>query len=226
MTPWIIACHYTGAMPAEKVFWEDPYLTELDARVSGVDGDVVTLERTIFYAASGGQESDTGTIGGFNVVHAEKRSLEIFYTLDGPHGLETGDDILVCIDWERRYRLMRLHFAAEIILELVYQLYGRPHKIGAHIAQDKARLDFAWEGRISDTFSALMERACRIIEADLPIVSGYSDRGQEKRFWEIEGFARVSCGGTHIRRTGEVGKVLLKRDNIGRGKERIEIRLA
>lgn len=42
-------------MPVEKIFWEDPYLVELDSRLSGVDGDIVTLERTIFYAASGGR---------------------------------------------------------------------------------------------------------------------------------------------------------------------------
>ncbi len=226
MTPWIVTWHYARAMPVEKIFWEDPYLVELDSRLSGVDGDIVTLERTIFYAASGGQESDAGSIGGFSVVDAEKRGPEIYYTLKGPHGLKTGDEVPIRIDWDRRYRLMRLHFAAEIILELVYRLYGRPHKIGAHIAPEKARLDFAWEGRISDAFEPLMERAGMIIEADLPIVSAYSDREREQRFWEIDGFARVSCGGTHLRRTGEVGAIRLKRDNIGKGKERIEIRLA
>ncbi|MCK7471845.1 MAG: hypothetical protein MZU95_14485 [Desulfomicrobium escambiense] len=82
---------------------------------------------------------------------------------------------MIKIDWTRRYRLMRLHFAAEIVLELVYQLFGRPLKIGANISEDKARLDFIWEGRISDTFPVLMERAGRIIEADLPIRSEYSE---------------------------------------------------
>jgi len=210
-------------VPVEKIFWEDPYLTELTAGVRGVDGAVVTLDRTIFYAESGGQESDAGTIGGFTVVHAEKRGLEIYYTLESAHGLRTGDEASVRIDWDRRYRLMRLHFAAEIVLELVYRLYGRPQKIGAHIARDKARLDFAWEGRISDAFPGLMEQASKIIEADLPIISGFSNREQETRYWEIQDFARVPCGGTHLRRTGEVGRIRLKRDNIGRGKERVEI---
>jgi Ser-tRNA(Ala) deacylase AlaX len=70
-----------------------------------------------------------------------------------------------------------------------------------------------------------MERAGAIIEADLPIRSEYSNREQEQRYWEIEGFARVSCGGTHPRRTGEVGRISFKRNNIGKGKERIEIYL-
>lgn len=222
----MITCNDVRAMPAEKVFWDDPYLAELSARVTVVENGTVTLDRTIFYAASGGQESDEGTIGGFTVVDAEKRGLEIYYTLQCPHGLTAGAEVEVRIDWARRYRLMRLHFAAEIVLELVYRLCGNPRKIGAHIARDKARLDFAWEGRISDAFPALMEESGKIIGADLPIVSAYSDRAEEKRYWEIDGFARVSCGGTHLRRTGEVGPIRLKRDNIGRGKERIEIHLA
>ena len=133
--------------------------------------------------------------------------------------------MLVNIDWTRRYRLMRLHFAAEIVLELVYQFFDRPFKIGANIAEDKARIDFRWEGRISEAFPVLMERAGKIIHADFPIRSEFSDPETEQRYWEIEGFARVSCGGTHLRHTGEVGNIRLRRNNIGKGKERIEIYL-
>jgi Ser-tRNA(Ala) deacylase AlaX len=212
-------------MPAQKIFWENPYLTKHTARVTSVNGGTITLDQTIFYAASGGQESDSGSIGRSKVLRAEKKEAEIYYTLDGPHNLKVGDEVLVNIDWTRRYRLMRLHFAAEIVLELVYQFFDRPFKIGANIAEEKARIDFRWEGRISDAFPVLLERAGKIIEADLPIRSEYSNREQEQRYWGIEGFAQVSCGGTHLRRTGEVGTIRLKRNNIGKGKERIEIYL-
>jgi Ser-tRNA(Ala) deacylase AlaX len=57
------------------------------------------------------------------------------------------------------------------------------------------------------------------------IVSAFSDEENEQRYWEIVGFARMPCGGTHLRRTGEVGELELKRKNIGKGKERIEIYL-
>lgn len=210
-------------MPADKLFWNDPYLTEMTAVITGVQDAVVTLDRTIFYAASGGQESDTGTIGGFPVLNAGKKDLEIFYTLEGAHGLKKGDEVSVRIDWPRRYRLMRLHFAAEIILELVYRHLGGPAKIGAHISEDKARVDFLFDHRISDGFPLLLQEAGKIIDGNMPIISAYSDRETERRYWEINGFARVSCGGTHLRYTGEVGGITLKRNNIGKGKERIEI---
>jgi Ser-tRNA(Ala) deacylase AlaX len=212
-------------MPCEKIFWKDPYLTQISARLTSAQDNTITVDRTIFYAPSGGQDSDSGTIEGCRVLQARKDGLEIFYTMEGPHEFNVGDEVSIEIDWERRYRLMRLHFAAEIVLELVYKNFNRPEKIGANIHQDKARLDFAWEGKISDVFPFIEEEAARLINAELTIRSEFSDRVKEQRYWEIDGFAKVSCGGTHIRNTKEIGVISLKRNNIGKGKERIEIYL-
>lgn len=213
-------------MGCGKVFWEDPYLTKLDAVITSVNGDVITLDQTIFYAFSGGQQSDSGTIEGLPVFEAKKVGLEIFYTLPSSHGLHAGDKVKLAIDWEKRYKLMKLHFAAELVLELVYENNGHPEKVGANITEDKARVDFKWVGNINTIFPELLKRLQELIVRDLPITSDFSDEKQEIRFWEIEGFAKVPCGGTHIKRTGEIGSVRLKRSNIGGGKERIEIMLA
>ena len=206
-----------------KVFWEDPYLTELETTVSSVSNDLVTVAATIFYAFAGGQESDTGTIAGLPVSEARKEGLEIFYTLPAEHGLRPGDSIGMRIDWERRYRLMRLHFAAEFVLELVYRELAGVEKLGAHISADKARIDFAWGENISALFPRVAAEARSLVAADHPITSAFEDEASERRYWEVPGFARVRCGGTHLRRTGEVGDIQLKRKNVGRGKERIEI---
>ena len=64
------------------------------------------------------------------------------------------------------------------------------------------------------------------MRADLPIRSAFSDTIAGRRYWEVDGVARVPCGGTHLRRTGEVGRVVLKRRNPGKEKERVEIQLA
>jgi Ser-tRNA(Ala) deacylase AlaX len=213
-------------MAVEKIFWADPYQTDLIATVTSVNENLVTLDQTILYAFAGGQESDKGSIHGYTVLKAEKVDTEIYYTLEDDHDLNPGDEVLVDVDWERRYRLMRLHFAAEIILELVYQRFNRPEKVGAHIAEDKARLDFSWEGSIARTFPLLEEKAQELIDAGLPVKSEFSDEDTEQRYWEITGFAKVACGGTHIRSTSEIGGISLKRKNIGKGRERIEIYLA
>lgn len=208
-----------------KMFWDDPYLTRLDTRVVGVTGPDVTVERTILYAQSGGQESDHGTIGGHVVRQARKAGRDIVYTLDEGHGLTPGAAVTLEIDWDRRYRLMRLHFAAEVVLELATRTLPGLAKIGAHIAADKARIDFAWDRNIAEFFPLLTREAASLIQADREIVSAYSDEAAQRRYWEVPGFARVPCGGTHLRRTGEVGAIELKRRNIGKGKERIEIYL-
>jgi Ser-tRNA(Ala) deacylase AlaX len=212
-----------GIMSVEKVFWEDPYISTISAKVTGVNENVLTVNKTIFYAFSGGQASDEGTINNYKILKAEKVGQEIYYTIEGPHELKVGDDVNIVIDWEKRYRIMRLHFAAEIILEIVNQLLGRPEKIGANITDAKARIDFVCEDNISKAFGLLLDEVNRIIKANYPIISDFSNREKELRYWEVKGFGKVNCGGTHLRTTGEVGQIKLKRDNIGKNKERIEI---
>lgn len=212
-------------MSALKVFWEDPYLTEADAVVTSVEGNTVTLDRTIFFAFSGGQQSDRGTIGGNEVIEARKEGLELRYILSEDHHLKPGDGVVVKIDWGRRYRLMRLHFAAELVLELVYRRLERPEKAGANISPDKARLDFVLDSSLSGVLPELKVQLEALVREDLEIESAFSDVATEKRFWRIESFGQVPCGGTHPRRTGEIGKVKMKRTNPGKGLERIEITL-
>lgn len=209
-----------------KVFWDDPYLTTLQTEVGRVIGDQVTLRDTIFFAQSGGQESDKGTIGVFPVLNARWEGKDIRYTLPPDHDLRAGNVVTIMIDWPRRYSLMRLHFAAEIVLELVYSTLKKPKKIGAHIAEDKARIDFDFKDNIDKHLDKLTLLANIVVTNNYVIESGFSDRRAERRYWKIPGFAEIPCGGTHLKRTGEIGEISLKRKNVGRGKERIEVRVA
>lgn len=212
-------------MTLEKLFWKDPYMTACDATVTSVDRDRITLDRTVAYAFEGGQQSDSGSISGHDIMLAERDGKQIYYTLPQNHGLKAGDTVRVEIDWDKRYRIMKLHFAAELVLELVYQLYEHPYKSGANITDEKARLDFVWEGNIADIFPRLETELDKLINPGVDIISAFEDKETERRFWQIEGFAKVPCGGTHIRNTSEIGRLRLKRVNPGKGKERIEISL-
>ena len=208
----------------QKIFWGNPYQTTLQTTVTTVDNNIVLFDATIAYSFAGGQESDTASVNGIPILDSKMVDQLIYYTLPNDHGLKPGDQVTMEIDWPRRSRLMRLHFAAELILEIVTQKYGF-EKIGAHIAETKARIDFIAEQNISTFFEEILEQYNAIITAKYPIEKGYSDEATQRRFWKIEGFAQVPCGGTHVRSTGEVGFVTLKRDRPGKSKERIEIRL-
>ena len=121
--------------------------------------------------------------------------------------------------------LMRLHFAAEMVLQIVYQLRPGIERIGAHISSDKARIDFASEVSLAPLFPPIEQKVAQLVEDRLPILTAFSDASSERRYWEVTGFAQMGCGGTHPQSTAEVGRLQLKRKNIGKGKERIEVML-
>lgn len=208
----------------KKVFWDDPYQTQLKTTVVSVENNRVLFTETIAFSFSGGQESDKAYVNGLTVLHSEMEGNLIYYTLPNGHNLATHDEVLMEIDWPRRYRLMRLHFAAELVLELVTRKL-QVEKIGAHIAETKARIDFVFDKNIAFILAELLYDYNQIISKNQLIKTGFTDVDTQRRYWEIEGFSKVACGGTHVKTTSEVGLVRLKRSNIGSGKERIEIQL-
>ncbi|MBS0272544.1 MAG: alanyl-tRNA editing protein [Proteobacteria bacterium] len=208
----------------QKVFWDDPYQHILCTRVTAVANNRILLEETIAFSFSGGQESDKATLNGKAILDSEIEGNLIYYILEEGHNFSPGDAIIMEIDWPRRYRLMRLHFAAELILEIVTRKFGL-EKMGAHIAETKARIDFVSATNISDLFDDILKEYNQIIQRDEVIQTGFSEVETQRRFWKIEGFAEVPCGGTHVKSTAEVGFVALKRKNLGNSKERIEISL-
>lgn len=207
-----------------KLFWDDPYQRKLTTKIAAIEMNRILLEDTIVFSFSGGQESDKGSINDLPIINSEIEEHLIYYTLKDGHGLRVGDEVTVEIDWPRRYKLMRLHFAAELILELVTHTLG-VEKIGAHISESKARIDFLYNKNISFIFEEILNEYNKIIEKKALIKTGFSDVENQRRYWEIDGFSKVPCGGTHVKSTEEVGFVTLKRVNIGGSKERIEIRL-
>lgn len=208
-----------------KIFWDDPYQQTLNTHVVEVNGCEVLFAATIVFSFSGGQESDKAFINGLEVVSSRMEGNLIYYTLPEEHGLKPNDEVTMKIDWPRRHNLMRLHFAAELILEIVTRKYGF-EKVGAHISESKARIDFISDNNISSIFEEVLAEYNEIINRDKPIEKGFTDVETQRRYWKIDGFAEVPCGGTHVKSTAEVGCVALKRSHPGKSIERIEIRLA
>jgi len=208
----------------QKVFWDNPYQHTLETTVASVSGNQVMFAETIAFSFSGGQESDKATVNSLPILDSKIDNNLIIYTLPDHHGLSVGNHVTMEIDWPRRFKLMRLHFAAELVLEIVTQHF-KLEKVGAHISESKARIDFLSDENISSFFDTILEKYNAIINADLPIQTGFTDITTQRRFWKIDGFAEVPCGGTHVKSTCEVGFVSLKRSHPGKSVERIEIRL-
>lgn len=227
----------------KKIFWQDPYLTKLQTKVLNIKGNEIVFEETIGYSESGGQESDKITINDLEVLSSrmDKGSpFLIYYTLSEGHGLSIGDQVCMRIDWARRNRLMRLHFTCELVLILMNRLFNgtavgvelRPEEIdtaikkrGAHMSETGARVDFECSTNISTYFPAILHEYNQIISADLPIEKGFLNESEQIRYWRLPNIALVPCGGTHVRSTGEVGTISLRRDRANKGVERIRITL-
>ena len=207
-----------------KLFWQDPYLCNLNTKVLTVNENEILFDNTIVYSFAGAQESDLAWINDMQILGSRIDGHLIYYTLPDEHGLNARDEVKMRIDWMRRSRLMRLHFAAELILEIVTQQFGLK-KIGAHIAENKARIDFESDDSVANLFPIILAQYNKIISQDLLIHKDFADLKNQRRFWKIDGFAQVPCGGTHVNSTGEVGYITLSRDRLGKSKERIIIKL-
>jgi len=205
----------------EKLFHKDAYMKEAHAVVARVDGNRVFLDRTIFFAFSGGQASDRGDISGKPVVDVVEENGDIAHVVDGK--FEPGERVVLKLDWERRYRLMRLHTAAHLVYYLVIERIGKQNIIGSNVAPKKARVDFEYGESLKPLMSELEKKANEMI-AQGAEVRTYDDVKPERRLWECKEW-KMPCGGTHVRDLREIGLIKLKRENIGKGKERVEITL-
>lgn len=216
-----------------KRFRSEPYETEAEATVTAVDGPWIQLDDPIVFAFSGGQQSDRGTIAGREITALE--ALDdgaIRYHLGDDHGLAVGDRVAQTIDWELRYRIMRVHTATHVAWAAMSEQMGAAEElIGSNVHAGKGRIDWARDEAVSPMVPAALERVAEIVARDLPVARFPAEEGSDRWLWEVTAddldpaYWRMPCGGTHVKSTGEVGRVQLKRKNIGKGKERVEVTL-
>jgi misacylated tRNA(Ala) deacylase len=215
------------------LFRDDSYLGETPARVVAVtpEGGIV-LDRTVFYAASGGQPADTGVlrrVDGTEVrigatVHPEGDKTAIVHVpAEGQPAFAVGEDVVATIDWDRRYRLMRMHTALHL-LSVVF-----PFAVtGGSVAEDKGRLDFdmpeipadlpALEARLNALAAAAHAVTTEWITDEemaanpglIKTMNVKPPMGQGRvRLVRIGDVDLQPCGGTHVRNTSEIGPLKL-----------------
>ncbi len=217
-------------MTTRKLFWEDPYLTECTAIVTEINVNVVKLDQTIFFAFSGGQATDSGTIGGINVSEAIKQGdketvLDIEYVLEKQPDFKVGDEVIVKIDPIKRDKLRRLHSAVHILHYLFFDTIKRELEcIGSNITEEKGRIDYLYEKPLTEHIPELEQKMNKFIVEDHKIERIKDPNKPELLYWICNNW-KMPCGGTHIHSTKEIGTIKLKRKNIGSGKERFEVML-
>tara|TARA_Y100000310_G_scaffold155653_1_gene155116 strand:+ start:796 stop:1458 length:663 start_codon:yes stop_codon:yes gene_type:complete len=211
----------------KKLFYENPLQDTCTATVTRITGNTIQVDQTIFFAFTGGQASDKGTIAGIEVIEAKKiDDNTIEYTLASEPNFKVGDSVEIKIDLTRRKNLMRLHSAAHIVCFLFEKITGIHYTkcVGSNVDATKSRLDYLLDHNISQYFEQLTKEANEVFTNDHPIKTFPNQEDPNRREWECPSINQACpCGGTHVANTNKIGEVRFKRKNIGKGKERIEI---
>lgn len=213
-------------MIVERLFWEDSYLTECEAKVTHLEENKVRLDKTVFYAFSGGQISDTGTINGINVISARIiDNYDIEYELEEKPNFQVQDIVKVEIDWDKRYELMKLHTAQHIAANFFENRTNVRETLGGNIRKGKATLTYPVDEPITEILKELETKVNEFINQDHKVECWLDKDNSNRRNWKCAEF-ECGCGGTHVKSLKEIGKIKLKRRNGGKGKEEIEVTLA
>jgi alanyl-tRNA synthetase len=216
----------------ERLYYNDAYLTSFEARIIDRDGEGrrIYLDRTAFYPTSGGQPHDLGTISGVTVEDVVDEDDRIAHIVAAPVAREV---IRGEIDWRRRFDFMQQHTGQHLISAVFADRFQRP-TVSVHFGADTSTLDL--DGEILDDH-ALREAeriANQIIAENRGVEVSFEDgatatnlrkpppRPGTIRVISIDQIDRSACGGTHVRRTGEIGMVLLRRQEKIRKTARIE----
>lgn len=238
-------------MTTEALFRDDSYLATASAAVAGInDRGGIVLDRTIFYATSGGQPGDIGCMirsDGSEVAIAgtitgETKNEIIHIPAPDAPALAVGEPLTLAIDWERRFRLMRMHTACHLLTAICqYPITG------ASVGEEDSRIDFDIPDATFDK-QDVTERLMELVKADHPVFTRWiSDDDlaanpglvKSKNVRPPAGTGRIRlvcigdegvidsqpCGGTHVRSTGEIGEIHIgKIEKKGRENRRFRIR--
>ncbi len=202
-------------------YYQDPYLKKFETTVSGIDGTSVILHDTIFYPVGGGQPHDRGTVSGHYVLDVFEKEDHIIHVLESAP-FQPGEKVNCILDWEYRYKVMRMHSALHLLYDIACELYGISATAGSNVEADKSRLDFVYDEVFDEEKRRLLQKKfAAIVDEDRPVTIWWED---ETRLVQIQGYEPMPCGGLHTRSTREIGYLSdLKRKNVGKGKERLEV---
>ena len=216
------------------------YAKEFDAEVELVDGNRVVLDQTAFNPRGGGLVSDTGRLNGMRVIEATKEGDNVFHMLEAPAELRVGDKVHGVVDWDRRFRVMRMHTAAHILSAVVNGETGALIT-GNQISPDESRVDFNLDNFDRDKMTYYIDRVNEAVGRGVEVKTFFMKREEALanpgfvklakampptldllRIVQIGDVDTQADGGVHVLNTREVGRVVgLKTENKGKSNRRM-----
>jgi Ser-tRNA(Ala) deacylase AlaX len=223
-----------------KLFWEDMYLRDFEGKVESCEGSKVVLDQTAFNPRGGGLVSDTGTLGDRRVLEVTKEGDLITHVLDAPVAWGAGETVKGSLDWDRRFRIMRMHTSAHILSSVVNGETGALIT-GNQINPDESRVDFNLEEFDREKMSQYIEKVNQAAGRGLDVKTFFMKREEALanpgfvklanamppsldvlRIVKIGDVDTQADGGVHVANTREIGEVVgLRTDNKGKNNRRM-----
>jgi alanyl-tRNA synthetase len=221
-------------MATHRLYYDDSFEKEFTAKVLACDPALiiaspeakapaweVVLDRTAFYPTSGGQPHDIGKLGDANVFDVRDDGDEVVHLVDQP--FETGE-VQGCIHWPRRFDHMQQHTGQHLLSAMFLERFGLP-TVSFHLGNEICTIDLRGPEPTELMLEGAERAANQIIFEDRPVTVRYgtadqlSQLGVRKeveregilRAIEIEAADLQPCGGTHVKRTGQIGTLLVRR---------------
>jgi alanyl-tRNA synthetase len=215
----------------ERLYYQDSYLTEFRARVVAASPDQqrIYLDRTAFYPTSGGQPFDTGELGGLKVIEVVDEGDRIAHVLSD-RLIE--NEVEGRIDRQRRFDHMQQHTGQHLLSAVLLEGFDAP-TVSFHLGAESSTIDVA-RALEPEQLREAERRANQVVFENRPVTVSYqhssedlglrkpTQREGEVRIISIQDLDRSACGGTHVRTTGEIGAILLRKLDRIRGSLRIE----
>jgi alanyl-tRNA synthetase len=217
-----------------RLYYDDAFEKEFTARVvhcevlppdlsAGITGTVwgLILDRTAFYPSSGGQPNDLGKIGDANVLDVRDEGDDILHVVDRR---PADPDVNGCIHWPRRFDHMQQHTGQHLLSAMFQERFGLP-TVSFHLGAETCAIDLRGPEPTPEILEGAERAANQIVFEDRPVTVRYgtaeqlSELGVRKeversgilRAIEIEGADLQPCGGTHVKSTGQIGTILVRR---------------
>jgi alanyl-tRNA synthetase len=217
-----------------RLYYDDAFEKEFDARVihcevlppdvnSGITGTVwgLILDRTAFYPTSGGQPNDLGKIDDGNVLDVRDEGDEIVHVVDRR---PANPEVRGCVNWPRRFDHMQQHTGQHLLSAMFQERFGLP-TVSFHLGADVCTIDLRGPEPTAEILEGTERATNKIVFENRPINVRYGtadqlaqlgvrkevDRAGILRAMEIEGADLQPCGGTHVKSTGQIGLVLVRR---------------
>ncbi|HET8922282.1 MAG TPA: hypothetical protein VFN26_04715 [Candidatus Acidoferrum sp.] len=221
-------------MTTRRLYYDDAFQKEFTARVmycevlppdvnSGITTPVwsLILDRTAFYPTSGGQPNDLGKVGDANVLDVRDEGDDIIHVVDGRPG---DPDVNCCVNWPRRFEHMQQHSGQHLLSAMFQERFGLP-TVSFHLGSEICTIDLRGPEPSEEILEGAERAANQVIFEDRPVSVRYGtahqlsqlgvrkevDRDGILRAIEIESADLQPCGGTHVKSTGQIGMVLVRR---------------